>query len=143
MTQVRAIQSCTRCRSAKRRCDKVWPTCARCDAAGSTCAYGKGTISSPESSNRHEHVPEELPTAAIPDRVTKKRARACISCTRCHRLKVKCDKQSPCSRCLRSGYENMCIYTHRSGARSELDISRIISNNGDPEFVVATWFLRR
>lgn len=43
----------------------------------------------------------------------KKRNRACLSCTRCHRLKVKCDKGQPCARCRSSGFARQCEYTHR------------------------------
>ena len=30
------------------------------------------------------------------EKITKKRDRATLSCMRCHRLKVKCDKSQPC-----------------------------------------------
>lgn len=52
-------------------------------------------------------------------RVIRKRKRNCLSCHRCHRLKVKCDKELPCSRCQNSGNGSTCYYspTKESEAR--------------------------
>ena len=47
----------------------------------------------------------------------KKRTRLCLSCVRCHRLKVKCDKAVPCSRCVRGGLDNDCTYTHSQSTK--------------------------
>ncbi len=47
----------------------------------------------------------------------KKRTRLCLSCVRCHRLKVKCDKALPCSRCVRGGLDNDCTYTHSQSTK--------------------------
>ena len=54
------------------------------------------------------------PTAA-PQRIVRKRKRNCLSCLRCHRLKVKCDKELPCGRCKSSGNGRECYYTYNKG----------------------------
>ncbi len=47
----------------------------------------------------------------------KKRARLCLSCIRCHRLKVKCDKGKPCSRCVKAGLDNDCSYMSQDATK--------------------------
>jgi hypothetical protein len=48
-------------------------------------------------------------------RVVRKRKRNCLSCLRCHRLKVKCDKELPCGRCKSSGKGRECYYSYNKG----------------------------
>ncbi|KAF4996564.1 hypothetical protein FDECE_12383 [Fusarium decemcellulare] len=48
-------------------------------------------------------------------RVVRKRKRNCLSCLRCHRLKVKCDKELPCGRCKSSGNGRDCYYSFNKG----------------------------
>lgn len=48
-------------------------------------------------------------------RVIRKRKRNWISCLRCHRLKVKCDKALPCGRCTTTGNGRECYYTYNKG----------------------------
>lgn len=47
-----------------------------------------------------------------------RRRRAQLSCVRCHRLKVGCDRKQPFTRCGRAGWGRQCTYNHRveSGA---------------------------
>lgn len=40
----------------------------------------------------------------------QKRFRKILVCTSCHRRKSKCDRQLPCSACIRSGIEDACSY---------------------------------
>src|SRR5262245_53218108 len=112
----REVQTCIRCRDTKRRCDKTKPECGRCRQAGLPCHYYTLHTPSPDvegsspSTESISSVPSEPPL----EKVVKRRNRACLSCTRCHRLKVKCDKKQPsCGRCARSGYGKTCAYTHR------------------------------
>lgn len=142
--RARDVQTCTRCRSAKRQCDKLRP-CSRCHKAKAECIYEGQTSETPplESSSRSERVSDTTSTASSPHSVIKRRTRACFSCTRCHRLKIKCDRRAPCSRCTRSGYETTCIYTHRLNKSEKSTLPSSIFAIEDPEFVVATWFLRR
>ena len=51
-------------------------------------------------------------------RVVRKRKRNCLSCLRCHRLKVKCDKELPCGRCKSSGNGGDCYYSYNKGPNS-------------------------
>ncbi|KAF4120654.1 Fungal trans [Geosmithia morbida] len=53
--------------------------------------------------------------AAATQRVVRKRKRNCSSCLRCHRLKVKCDKELPCGRCKSSGNGRECYYSYNKG----------------------------
>jgi hypothetical protein len=53
--------------------------------------------------------------AAVAQRIIRKRKRNCLSCLRCHRLKVKCDKELPCGRCKSSGNGRECYYSYNKG----------------------------
>jgi hypothetical protein len=158
--QIREVQTCLRCRESKRRCDKTKPTCSRCHQAGVLCVYdlthgnavAKATNSSvsDQISNLDLLSLDALPTAPSEshghERIVKRRDRACLSCTRCHRLKVKCDKKHPCcSRCGRTGFGRTCIYTHKAQTQSESQSSTspVVLAGENAETVVATWFLRR
>ena len=55
------------------------------------------------------------PPIAGTHRVVRKRKRNCLSCLRCHRLKVKCDKELPCGRCKASGNGPDCYYSYNKG----------------------------
>ena len=154
MTQLRHVQTCVRCREAKRRCDKARPSCTRCERAGVPCTYDDhSSESSPLSEGFDERIThgantpvhtELSSTDSSHGRIVKKRARAVLSCTRCHRLKVRCDKAQPCGRCVRSGYESTCIYTHKAKpVEKPCSLPPSIPSGRDPEFIVATWFLRR
>lgn len=55
------------------------------------------------------------PAPAKPPKVVRKRKRNCLSCLRCHRLKVKCDKELPCGRCKSSGNGRECYYSYNKG----------------------------
>lgn len=51
----------------------------------------------------------------------RKRNRKCISCLRCHRLKVRCDRKSPCTRCTTSRRPIKCIYENTSENQDETE----------------------
>ncbi|CAG9944501.1 unnamed protein product [Clonostachys rosea f. rosea IK726] len=55
------------------------------------------------------------PAPVKPPKVVRKRKRNCLSCLRCHRLKVKCDKELPCGRCKSSGNGRECYYSYNKG----------------------------
>jgi hypothetical protein len=138
-------QACVRCRTSKRRCDKLDPICSRCERAGFRCVYD-GERSSISSGAVEEEVSPVGSRVDCSGRTVRKRDRAVLSCTRCHRLKVKCDKGRPCGRCRRSGYGTNCIFSYddsRSSAVRTPSISSPPFCEEDPELVVATWFLRK
>jgi hypothetical protein len=150
MGQARDIATCRRCRETKRRCDQAKPSCSRCDHAQAQCMYDDSrsdSSNSPRSSSNDTSgtaSTQSTPMDTTPCRVTKKRNRACLSCTRCHRLKVKCDKQRPCGRCAKSGFMNTCEFTHTAKQSPERSSSSsLVLANEDPEFIVASWFLRK
>ncbi|KAK8926707.1 Transcription factor lepE [Metarhizium anisopliae] len=68
----------------------------------------------------------------------KKRRRACLSCVRCHRLKIKCDKKEPCTRCRLSGWGRQCEYTHRVEPSGEAALPYVLTEE-DPQVALATW----
>lgn len=47
---------------------------------------------------------------------TRTRHRSPVSCARCRRLKVRCDRQYPCGRCSGAGKNDECDYSHSSKA---------------------------
>lgn len=53
------------------------------------------------------------------DSSPQKRTRTVVSCSRCRRLKVKCDRQHPCSRCWK--YEQRCKYLPVNALRHARD----------------------
>lgn len=61
------------------------------------------------------NAPNGAATAPAGQRVVRKRKRNCLSCLRCHRLKVKCDKELPCGRCKSSGNGRECYYSYNKG----------------------------
>jgi hypothetical protein len=127
---LREVGTCARCRDSKRRCNKAKPSCARCMHACVPCYYDKQQKNgAPPSVMDAARTPSsDMPltpstTSSAPtdekhdtglERTIKRRDRACLSCMRCHRLKVKCDRKHPCcSRCASSGHGRTCIYTHK------------------------------
>lgn len=54
-----------------------------------------------------------------------KRRRQVFSCNECRRRKLKCDRNVPCNRCVKSGCPGMCLYTShnkRSPTERKADI---------------------
>ncbi|ORX96959.1 hypothetical protein BCR34DRAFT_619533 [Clohesyomyces aquaticus] len=164
--RIRHIETCHWCRESKRRCDKAKPTCSRCSRAGISCSFEtlsgrtlplRGDGSSPEvSSPDLQSFSQSTPLDTSPsgsfngattplEKVKRKRNRGCLSCTRCHRLKVKCDKKSPCSRCSSAGIIINCRYTHQehTSSRSACPADPVTSAGESIEAVLSTWFWRR
>ncbi|KAF2652635.1 hypothetical protein K491DRAFT_604523 [Lophiostoma macrostomum CBS 122681] len=175
----REINTCTRCRESKRKCDKSKPACSRCVRAGVSCSLeassldssnstdGEGVDSVPfifstaphsaETSSLDSYSPlpayETAPSGTFglhlrPDSglITRKRNRARLSCTRCHRLKVKCDRREPyCNRCALSGFAKTCIYTHRAHKITETPEPEKpqVPEGEIPEEFVTGWFMRQ
>ncbi|KAJ4988614.1 transcriptional regulatory protein C1F7.11c 3 [Stagonosporopsis vannaccii] len=157
MKQVREVTTCFRCRSSKRRCDKTRPHCTRCKRGGIQCTYeeysttGAAELTIHDGSGRSYPTPVTTPSTTAPQ--ARKRNRACLSCVRCHRLKIKCDQKQPCFRCSRSGVATSCQFTHKSkpseqpcGPTTDQEQFQEVPfalTADDPSFVVATWFLRK
>lgn len=158
MSQAREVTTCLRCRKSKRRCDKAKPSCTRCERGGTKCIYEEDPSTARDErqilieSRSDGRYPTPATTPPTLAQKVKKRNRACLSCTRCHRLKVKCDQAEPCARCVRSGVPGCCTYTHRPKAlpplprqieqRQHREVPFAIPED-DCELVVATWFLRK
>ncbi|KAI0472698.1 fungal-specific transcription factor domain-containing protein [Xylariaceae sp. FL0804] len=53
-----------------------------------------------------------------PQRKIQKRNRPPVSCLLCRTRKVKCDRQQPCERCVRSGEANFCEYAPRAARKA-------------------------
>jgi hypothetical protein len=130
----REIRTCDRCRRLKQRCDQLKPTCSRCQHVRAQCSWegGKRAIDGEEEQGGAIlQVPGATETGQITppdsvsadDRPIRKRQRTCLSCDRCHRLKVKCDKQLPCARCTTSGREHECQYSDKAQATGLTSVS--------------------
>lgn len=177
MPNIRQIKACSRCRLLKLRCDKTKPSCERCIRAGTNCslrfdgfaqtesasnppiAEGTATSNASVRSSSDQSPSPSDRSAPSSDTVTterdqgsktvRRRQRAHLSCTRCHRLKVGCDKQLPCSRCRRSGWGRQCTYTHRvendssaSASDAAPDIG-FVESKEDPRDIYTSWHARR
>ena len=90
------------------------PTTSTDSPASSTQAFGSGEAGADPVTEPDGPEPGEssMPSA---QRVVRKRKRNCLSCLRCHRLKVKCDKELPCGRCKSSGNGRDCYYSFNKG----------------------------
>lgn len=167
MPNIRQVKTCSRCRLLKLRCDKNKPACERCVQAEVSCSFLRDH--SPQSVAKAKHLTNRDPTrssseqssspsdesAPSSDIVTaqeilktvKRRKRAHLSCTRCHRLKVRCDKGLPCSRCRSSGWGQQCTYTHRvEGDSSASDANQdalCAAAHEDPKHIYTSWHTRR
>jgi hypothetical protein len=58
-------------------------------------------------------TPDSFAEGAEPIEIQRprKRQRKVLSCDSCHRQKVKCDRQQPCSRCIAGNRSEQCSYT--------------------------------
>ncbi|PHH69936.1 hypothetical protein CDD82_7426 [Ophiocordyceps australis] len=75
-------------------------------------------------------------------RIVRKRKRNCLSCLRCHRLKVKCDKELPCGRCKMSGNGRECYYSYNkgpNGGKFPCPTAPVPSGRDDKKPQMATW----
>lgn len=57
----------------------------------------------------------ELIPAKAHIRQPAKRDRAILSCIRCRKHKVRCDRRTPCGRCMKNNKESECIYSEPPG----------------------------
>lgn len=175
MTNIRQITTCSRCRLLKIRCDKTKPSCERCIQAKANCSLRfdylaqsasttdpstaesnatnntsarSGSDQSPSPSDGSAPSSDTIATKKHQDPKTiRRRQRAHLSCTRCHRLKVGCDKELPCSRCRRSGWGRQCTYTHRvdnsSSASDTAPGIGFVATQEDATTIFTSWHTRR
>ncbi|KAK7419708.1 hypothetical protein QQZ08_010721 [Neonectria magnoliae] len=86
-----------------------------------------------------------LNTGAPGQRVIRKRKRNCLSCLRCHRLKVKCDKELPCGRCKSSGNGRECYYSYNkgpNGGKFPCPTAPPAASGDDAKSSMATWHIQ-
>lgn len=162
----RKIRTCGRCRFLKLQCDQSKPSCQRCTKANVTCSLGACPPTDGPESGLSNLVTEALPQSEAElsilglehhvrlgnnsdmSRVqepglTKKRQRAQLSCIRCHRLKVKCDRDLPCSRCRMSGWGKFCEYHHRTEKASPSSNAGPPKMGQDPDSLIKSWHAQR
>ena len=66
------------------------------------------------------------------------RNRGTVSCSRCRKLKVRCDRQKPCARCIKFGKENYCSYQQFLNEKDAKQTTSLESlRTGVPNFVDA------
>ncbi|KJZ73946.1 hypothetical protein HIM_06614 [Hirsutella minnesotensis 3608] len=95
------------------------------------------------STNGHSHAQQDptLPPGSQ-QRIVRKRKRNCLSCLRCHRLKVKCDKELPCGRCQASGNGRECYYSYNkgpNGGKFPCPTAPVPSSRDEQKPQMATW----
>lgn len=85
------------------------------------------------------------PSEDQPPPAKKTRRRSILSCTHCHIVKLKCDRQRPCGSCKSRGNASNCVYN----PDPKKDQSEVVPLNDTPdygaEFVhhVAPWSYQR
>ncbi len=67
----------------------------------------------------------------------KTRRRLTLSCTHCHHIKLKCDRQRPCGSCISRGNVAWCIYTKASQQKSDLILHGTNGPQQGPHFDAA------
>lgn len=81
-----------------------------------------------------------LSTATQTQRTVRKRKRNCLSCQRCHRLKVKCDKEMPCRRCKSSNNGRDCHYSYLKEPTGVRHASTLTTgDDGARKVALTTW----
>lgn len=169
--RAREIRTCSRCRLLKLRCDQSKPSCRRCTRAKVTCSLGACLqVPTDESGiGLSNSVIEALPRSEAEHSLSsisdlehqlhlenksdvnqsqesdpvKQRQRAQLSCIRCHRLKVRCDRDLPCSRCRASGWGKFCEFRYRTEkANPSLDAGAA-KIGPDPDDRVKSWRAKR
>ena len=93
-----------------------WGTKRRASPTGSDRGHGQDGSDQEEAAEESE-AGEAASFNTLTGPAKKKRTRLRLSCVRCHRLKIKCNKQFPCSRCVRGGLDNDCTYTHSQSTK--------------------------
>lgn len=167
--RVREIRTCSRCRSLKLRCDQSKPSCQRCTRANASCSLGtyldtdesgagssNSVIETPPQSGTEPSPPsvDELDQLRLENKndetraqeasTVKQRQRAQLSCIRCHRLKVRCDRDLPCSRCRVSGWGKFCEYRYRTEKPNPpLDTGAPKKMGQHPDGRVKSWLAQR
>jgi hypothetical protein len=66
----------------------------------------------------------ESETASLRSRLRLSAKRAQKSCGPCRARKVKCNRDAPCVRCIRSGYPDLCLYDERQRSSTTSETSR-------------------
>lgn len=167
--RVREIRTCSRCRSLKLRCDQSKPSCQRCIKANVTCSLeacpatdDSGTDLSNSVIEAPLHSAAELSPPSTSDHgyqlrlenkndentaqeagLVKQRQRAQLSCIRCHRLKARCDRDLPCSRCRVSGWGKFCEYRYRTEKANPSSDTGAPKIGQDPDGRVKSWLAQR
>lgn len=81
------------------------------DAAKPAGFFSTFSIADPDGSTRVGHG------------TVQRRNRRVFVCIPCHRRKIKCDKSTPCSRCVASGAPDECVYQQLQGRKQEAEPS--------------------
>ncbi|OAA78029.1 C6 transcription factor [Akanthomyces lecanii RCEF 1005] len=66
----------------------------------------------------------ELIPAKTHIRQPPKRDRAILSCIRCRKHKVRCDRRTPCGRCMKNNKESECIYSEFPGPEAPTEVEK-------------------
>lgn len=64
----------------------------------------------------------------IPSIVPKKRPRPVKSCLTCRSKKLKCDREQPCSQCVKNKHPERCVFDERAGGLADPPERAIVRN---------------
>ncbi|KAL4935995.1 hypothetical protein BDV06DRAFT_217016 [Aspergillus oleicola] len=104
--------ACEPCRISKLGCDKSRPQCMRCLRRGHDCHYAPKA----KRARVKLYVTKSVECQGANskrsrlDSSSNKRNRVPKACFRCRQLKVKCDREQPCGRCLKADGGKDCRY---------------------------------
>ncbi|RDA84771.1 hypothetical protein CP532_1003 [Ophiocordyceps camponoti-leonardi (nom. inval.)] len=96
----------------------------------------------PQQQQQQQQQQQTQPKHQHQNRIVRKRKRNCLSCLRCHRLKVKCDKELPCGRCKASGNGRECYYSYNkgpNGGKFPCPTAPVPSGRDEKKPQMATW----
>lgn len=121
----RPVSACRRCRRLKVRCNQIRPLCERCASSGDVCEYTETT-----AQPWKRQWPLQLSHPKPQNGQKRTRDRAVLSCVRCRKHKVRCDRQSPCSRCVKMGKAGECIIPGNDTPTKSLEIATASFDRG-------------
>jgi Fungal Zn(2)-Cys(6) binuclear cluster domain len=86
-------------------------------------------------------MPSVSPASSGSSTIPQKRPRPVKSCLSCRNRKLKCDREQPCSQCIRSRRGDLCAYDERAGSLgqySNASTPHSLRSNGDSVISVPT-----
>lgn len=145
MAQDRSSSACLRCRRQKVACNKASPCCLRCVRARVMCEYNKPKHDSPKPAKILDFASDpNWYLVQQPVKIKLKRDRAVLSCIRCRKQKLRCDRNLPCGTCLKHRKGSQCAYADAtpSSTPPSTSGSDMSAEGVSIKFIDASWHTR-